>query len=113
MIDEYNIYPDDFQAIDNAFTNKQFETRGFQSHNIEIDRELNRHVNGDIKKFAELYKQYHNQRVAYLANEYYEGCTDHEYPINGVLNKDNKNEVDLKDGLHRVLALKFLHTKYP
>lgn len=105
----WNVHPNDFE-INNAYVNKQFENRNFQLCYIELRSEWERKANGECYIFFKLAKEYHCQRIAYFVNEYLLGNLVNNHPICGL---QNGNSIVIKDGLHRVLALKFLANKFP
>ena len=83
------------EEIEEAISEGNFETRGFQNDCKEITAEWNREAGNSFEQYCRLRRQYHARRIAYFVVH---GWDD---PI--VLHGD---EHGIHDGLHRLKAAK-------
>ncbi|MBI3502007.1 MAG: hypothetical protein HY063_09445 [Bacteroidetes bacterium] len=85
------------EEIQKAVNEKRFDKRGFQSHLAELTNEWNS-GNADYEEYIRRYTKYHIERIAYLIES---GLWKEPIAVCADLKT-------IKDGLHRVLAAKFL-----
>jgi hypothetical protein len=83
------------ENIQLAINNKEFEQRGFQTHNDELLAEWKKNVSS-AQELNERIRGYHTRRIAHFVVH---GWTD---PI--ILDADG----EMKDGLHRLKAAIFM-----